>query len=105
MAWVENGFLKSIKDRGITQPVLLLINGVKSHLSITTSKFYDKNDIIMYVLYPNASHLIQAMDLVIMNAIKTIYKEEVHIWLLRNPGVLFDKYSLDSLRCSSRCLQ
>ena len=48
---------------------------------------------ILYVLFPNATHLIQPMDLVLMNCIKTVYKEEVRIWLQKNPGVLFDKYS------------
>ena len=91
VSWLENGFLKGIKERGLTLPVLLLINGVKSHLSIHTSEFCNKN-IILYVLYPNATHLIQPMDLVLMNSIKTVYKEEVRIWLQKNPGVLFDKY-------------
>ena len=28
-----------------------------------------------------------------MNAVKTIYKEEVRTWPMKNPGELFDKYS------------
>ena len=93
VSWLENGFMKGIKERGVMLPVLLLIDGAKSHLSIQASEFCHKNDIILYVLFPNATHLIQPMDLVLMNSIKTVYKEEVRIWLQKNPGVLFNKYS------------
>ena len=92
MSWLENGFMKGIKERGVMLPVLLLIDGAKSHLSIQASEFCHKNDIILYVLFPNATYLIQPMDLVLMNSIKTVYKEEVRILLQKNPGVLFDKY-------------
>ena len=93
ISWLEKGFMKGIKERGMTLPVLLLINRAKGHLSIHISEFCDKHDIIFYVLYPVTTHLIQPMDLVLMNWIKIIYKEEVCIWLQKNPGVLFDKYS------------
>ena len=75
------------------KPILLLIDGVKCHLLIQASEICDENKILLYVLFPNATHLIQALDLVLMNAVKTIYKEEVRTWLMKNPGELFDKYS------------
>ena len=78
------------------KPILLLIDGAKCHLSIQASEICDENEILLYVLFPNATHLIQALDLVLMNAVKTIglYNEEVRTWLMKNPGELFDKYSL-----------
>ena len=75
------------------KPILLLIDSVKCHLSIQASEICDENEILLYMLFPNATHLIQALDLVLMNAVKTIYKEEVRTWLMKNPGELFDKYS------------
>ena len=84
--------MKGIKEKGVTLPVLLLIDGLKSHLSIYASEFCHKNDIILYVLYPSATHLIQPMSLVLINSIKTVYKEKVRIWPQKNLGVLFDKY-------------
>ena len=75
VSWLENGFMKGIKERDMTLPLLLLIDGAKSHLSIHVSEFCDKHD-ILYILYPNATHLIQPMDLVLMNCIKMIYRKK-----------------------------
>ena len=75
-----------------------MIDGAKNHLSIQASEFCYKNDIVLYVLYPNAMHLIQPMDLVLMNSIKTVYKEELRIWLQKNLGVLLT--NIRSSRCS-----
>ena len=61
-------------------------------ISIETSEFCATNDIISYVLYPNATHLIQALDLVLMGIIKKAYKEEVQQWLIANLGEVFGKY-------------
>ena len=71
--WFHEGH----KERGVTLPILLLIDGAKSHFSIHASEFCHKNDIILYVLYPTTTHLIQPMDLILLNSIKTVYKEEV----------------------------
>ena len=41
---------------------------------------------------PNATHLIQLLDLVLMNIVKTNYQSKVRHWLKKNPGALYDKY-------------
>ena len=43
-------------------------------------------------MYPNATHLIQPLDLALMGSMKNIYKEEMRKWLMRNIGETFDKY-------------
>ena len=93
VAWLKNGFIESVKQRGVWKPILLLIDSAKCHLSIQASEICNENEILLYMLFCNATHLIQVLDLVLMNAVKTIYKEEVRTWLMKNPGELFDNYS------------
>ena len=91
-SWLENGFNESIVERCVKKPVLLLIDGAKCHISIQAGEFCKENNIILYTLYPNATHLIQPLDLVLMNIVKTNYQSEVRHWLKENPGALYDKY-------------
>ena len=91
-SWLENGFKESIVERHVKKPVLLLINGAKCHISIQAGEFCKENNIILYTLYPNVTHLIQPLDLVLMNIVKTNYQSEVRHWLKENPGALYDKY-------------
>ena len=44
------------------KPVLLLIDGMKCHILIQTRVFCKENNIILYTLYPNTTHLIQLLD-------------------------------------------
>ena len=91
-SWLEFGFNEGIMKRNVRKPVLLLNDRARCHISIDTSEFCVTNDIILYILYPNTTHLIQALDLVLMNIVKTTYEEEVWQWLIANPGEVFDKY-------------
>ena len=72
--------------------MILFIDRAKVHLSIKASEFCARNDIILYTLYPNATHLIQPLDLALMGSMKNIYKEEMRKWLMRNIRETFDKY-------------
>ena len=90
-SWLENGFNESIVERRVKKPVLLLIDGAECHISIQTGEFCKENNIILYTLYPNTTHLIQPLDLVLMIIVKTNYCSEVRHWLKENPGALYDK--------------
>ena len=90
--WIEKGFDDGLKRRKVRKPVLLIIDGAKQHISIETSEYCNENNILLYVLFPNATHLIQPLDIVFMNVVKKIYKEEVRKWCQQHPGEAFDKY-------------
>ena len=90
--WLEHGFNEDIKQCNITKPVILFIDGAKVLLSIEALEFCARNDIILYTLYPNATHLIPSLDLALMGSMKNIYKEEMCKWLVHNIGETFDKY-------------
>ena len=90
--YLENGFDVALAENQVHQPVLLLIDGARCHLSIEASEFCDANGIYLYTLYPNATHIIQPLDLVLMGSLKKNYCEEMKKWLINHIGQVFDKY-------------
>ena len=91
-SWLENGVNESIVEQRVKKPMLLLIDRAKCHISIQAGEFCKENNIILYTLYLNATHIIQPLDLVLMNTVKTNYWSEVRHLLKENPGALYDKY-------------
>ena len=85
--YLENGFEPALARRNVQQPVILLIDGARCHLSIKASEFCEENGI-----YPNATHLIQPLDLASMGSMKKVYREEMRKWYLANVGEVFNKY-------------
>lgn len=75
--WLENSFIPEVKWAGIPCPILLLINGAKCHISLFISEICNQENIIIYTLLLNTTHLIQALNLTLMGSVKTVYKEEV----------------------------
>ncbi|KAJ8967707.1 hypothetical protein NQ314_002653, partial [Rhamnusium bicolor] len=70
----ETGWMWSDK------PVLFLVDGHRSHMSIELSRFCDKNGIILYALPPNATHLLQPADVSIFKPMKEYWRQYVREW-------------------------
>lgn len=88
--WLENAFIPEVKNAGIPQLILLLIDGAKFHFSLFISNICDQENIIPYMLLPNSMHLIQALNLVLMGSVKVIYKEDVRTWHMEQPCEVYN---------------
>lgn len=53
--YIVNSLVQSLKKDNVTFPVLLLIDGHKSHITYEVSQLCTENQIILYALYPNAT--------------------------------------------------
>ena len=93
LQWLRNIFDPTLTAMGIKRPVLLIIDGAWVHLSLWISKFCDDKNIILYVLYPNSTHLTQPLDLSLMDSVKVHYKEAIHKWIAENPFEIYDKFA------------
>ena len=58
--------------------------------SLPISELCDENNVILYTLLPNATHLIQPLDLSLMGSIKMNYQQCVHKWLQNNLDGMYD---------------
>ncbi|XP_022835853.1 tigger transposable element-derived protein 1-like [Spodoptera litura] len=82
--YICNIFDKWLNDNGIQKPVILFMDGHTSHMSFHLSKFCSENGIILIALYPNATHLLQPMDVAIFRSLKGAWRTAVKSWRLEN---------------------
>lgn len=70
--WLENNIIK--------KPVLLFVDGHKSHLTMDLSKFCSENQITLYALPPNTTHVLQPADVSVFKPLKSEWKKTIRIW-------------------------
>jgi hypothetical protein len=66
-------------------PVLLFVDGHKTHLSLEVSELCKSLDIFLVALYPNATRLMQPADVSAFRPLKQAWKESVLKWRRENP--------------------
>ena len=90
---VNEVFLKYLKEQvvpykvkhEIRSPLLLLTDGVASHISIDINQFCEAHDIILFKLFPNTSHLTQPCDVSIFKSFKSKWKVTANTATRQNP--------------------
>ncbi|CAF4947665.1 unnamed protein product [Pieris macdunnoughi] len=60
--YITNEFNNWILENNIKKPVLLLVDGHKSHMSLMLSTACEQLQIILYPLPPNTTHILQPAD-------------------------------------------
>ncbi|KAJ8938288.1 hypothetical protein NQ314_011540 [Rhamnusium bicolor] len=76
--YVANGLNPWIQSQNnIQKPVLFLVDGHRSHMSVELSKFCDDNDIILYALPPNSTHIMQPADVGLFKPLKEYWRQAV----------------------------
>ncbi|CAF4627833.1 unnamed protein product [Rotaria sp. Silwood2] len=71
--WFKEMFLEITKN--LPRPVLLILDGHKSHFMVETLELAVKNEVIILCLPPHATHLLQPLDCVFFSAAKTEWKK------------------------------
>lgn len=71
-------------QKQITFPVILFVDGHASHLCLQTSQFCEKNGIILVALLPNATHILQPMDVAVFRSLKEAWRKKIHQWRMDN---------------------
>lgn len=75
--YIANVFLPYLKKRSdIKLPVVLFLDGHKSHLSLPLTEFCKENGIILICLFPNATHILQPLDVSFFKPLKAKWKKE-----------------------------
>ncbi|XP_062700983.1 uncharacterized protein LOC134285044 isoform X2 [Aedes albopictus] len=75
-------FLKTIFQpwlvrENIQLPVVLFVDGHKSHTTLMTTEFCTENQIILVALYPNTTHLTQPLDVSFFGPLKKYWQEQI----------------------------
>lgn len=84
--YIANIFHPWLLENNIELPVVLFIDGHTSHLTLALSDFCSDHGIILVALYPNATHIIQPMDVGLFHALKVYWRRRVFEFRLKENG-------------------
>lgn len=90
--YITNIFEPYLRKEKIPKPVILFMDGHSSHLSLHLTTFCIAHGIELIALLPNSSHLLQPMDVAVFHALKTIWRQEVMNFRLKNNGNQMQKH-------------
>lgn len=95
--YITNCFHPWLMSNKITLPIVLFIDGHVSHISYHLSQFCSQNNIILVALYPNATHLIQPMDLSVFRSMKLGWCKAVRNFRMKNQGSTLSRENFASV--------
>nr|CAI5853559.1 unnamed protein product [Callosobruchus analis] len=78
--YIANDFNEWVTQNDLKRPILLFIDGHKSHMTMNLSEFCDTHGIILYCLPPNTTHILQPADVSVFKPLKTEWKKTVREW-------------------------
>ena len=79
-------FNKYLEEKNITKPVILFIDGHSSHLTMQLSVKCEELGIVIYILPPNTTHILQPADVGPFKPFKTFWRQAVHNFQCKNPN-------------------
>ena len=76
----------------IERPVILYVDGHSSYLTLPVVKFFQENEIELLALYPNATHILQPLDVSLFHPLKEQYAKVLREWKVENNVTNFQKH-------------
>lgn len=89
--YIANTFYKWLIETKIQFPVILFVDGHSSHMTFTLSEFCKSHGIVFIDFYPNATHLLQPMDVAVFKPLKVEWKKVSDAWRLKHNGARIEK--------------
>lgn len=84
--YISNVFLPFVKTENIELPVIVFLDGHSSHMSLELSEFCSDNQIILIALFPNATHILQPLDVAVFGPMKAKWKHICRKWRIDHDG-------------------
>lgn len=82
--YIANCFYPWLIENDIQFPVLLLLDGHKSHINLELSKFCSEKRILLFSLLPNATNVLQPCDVGVFRSLKASWRASVRDWKQKN---------------------
>ncbi|CAH1978113.1 unnamed protein product [Acanthoscelides obtectus] len=95
--YVKNVFYPFLVKNNIHFPVLLFLDGHKSHLTYELSILCNEQNIEVIALYSNATRILQPCDVAVFRPIKMGWKKAVREFYEQNPGEVLNKITFAPL--------
>lgn len=84
--YIVNVFHPWLVANNVEFPVLLFIDGHSSHHTMALSEFCREKQIEAVILFPNATHILQPLDVALFRPLKLAWKNSVLKWRMSNEG-------------------
>ncbi|KAK3099590.1 hypothetical protein FSP39_006586, partial [Pinctada imbricata] len=95
--YLEHHFLKYVPGRG-DDPVLLILDGHKSHVSVGLTDWARQQNIIIFVLPAHTSHFLQPLDVGCYDPFHNIYNNECQKQMRKASSVI-TRYNICEIAC------
>lgn len=82
--YISTQFYPWLVKNEIQFPVVLFVDGHVSHLTLSLAQFCKANQIELIALYPNATHILQPLDVAVFHPLKSKWKKTVDEWRIEN---------------------
>lgn len=82
--YISNIFEPWLTAHNIERPVILYVDGHSSHMTLPVAEFCMNHQIELIALFPNATHLIQPLDVALFHALKSSWRDCVNDWRVKN---------------------
>ena len=111
--YVANIFYPWLVANNIQFPVLIYLDGHSSHMDIPLVSFCRQKQIELIILFPNATHIIQPLDISVFHPFKEKWKKTAPKWkadnnitrLTKEYFAIVLKETLDSFTEEKKCVQ
>ena len=95
--YVVNVLDPYLVEKNVPKPVVLFLDGHRSHMSYGLSDECSKRKIIIYTLLPNATHILQPADVAVFKPLKTAWKVTVRGYQKDHPNAVVIRASFAPL--------
>ena len=75
--FIGNAFIPWLEKHVVTKPVILFVDGHKTHMSMQVTTLCEDNGIILYLLPPNTTHILQPADVGPFKPLKAYWRQEI----------------------------
>ncbi|XP_046141570.1 MFS-type transporter clz9-like [Osmia bicornis bicornis] len=82
--YIANVFHPWLVANNIQFPIVLYVDGHSSHLTMSLSNFCSKHGIHLIALYPNATHILQPLDVAFFHPLKHAWRKIISEWRLKS---------------------
>uniref|UniRef100_A0ABD2WKN8 DDE-1 domain-containing protein n=1 Tax=Trichogramma kaykai TaxID=54128 RepID=A0ABD2WKN8_9HYME len=84
--YISGQFYPWLIKNKIEFPVILYVDGHSSYITLELCQFCREHKIEVIALYPNATHIIQPLDVSVFSPLKKQYRKQVDSFRLQNNG-------------------
>ena len=96
---MKEHLIKYLPVRDASNPALVLYDGHKSHVSLALIEWAKSENIILFVLPPHCSHLLQPLDVSCFGPFEVAWNSACHTYLRENGGKVINRYDICKLAC------